>query len=353
MKDKIRFCRSGDGVRIAYSISGKGPILVKAANWISHMEYDRNTPLWKHWYEFLEGRFTLIRYDQRGCGLSDRDIPNFSFEALVEDLHAVTTDARAERFHIVGISQGGPIALAYARRYPQKILSLIIYGSYLQGAMIRAKTQQEVEEANLLVKLVELGWGRDKPDFRQVFSTQFIPDGNLEELQSLNELQRISTSPANAASILECLNHIDISDLAVQITVPALVLHARGDSRVPFEAGRRLAAVLPEAQFVPLESNNHILLGSESAWGQFKAAVLDFLNTNANLLPAADDDPLCKLTMREREIMSLIAKGLSNPEISQMLFISPRTVRNHITNIFAKLNVNTRAKAILIAQKGR
>jgi pimeloyl-ACP methyl ester carboxylesterase len=260
MGSRARFCQSKDGVKIAYSVSGEGPILVKAANWMSHMEYDQHSPLWRHWYEFFEERFTLIRYDQRGCGLSDRNVSTFDFESFVDDIDAVITDVQAEPVVIVGISQGAAIALAYAQRNPQKVCSLILYGSYLRGAIIRAATQQQKEEAELLVNLIELGWGRDTPDFRQVFTTQFIPDGNLEQLRALNELQRISTSPANAAKILNCLNHIDVSALADQINLPTLVLHARGDLRVPFEEGRRLAAAVPKAQFVPLESKNHILL---------------------------------------------------------------------------------------------
>jgi pimeloyl-ACP methyl ester carboxylesterase/DNA-binding CsgD family transcriptional regulator len=355
MKQQIRFCRSHGGARIAYATLGNGPPLVKAANWLSHLEFDLESPVWRHWMEKLSRDHMLIRYDQGGCGLSDWNIDDLSLETWLGELEAVIDALELEKFPLLGISQGGPIAIAYAVKHPERVSRLILYGAYARGGMKRARSEREVEEAQTLIKLVQLGWGKENPAFRQLFTTLFLPKGAPDQLEWFNELQRISTTPANASRILRQFDEIDVSGLAPRIDVPTLVLHAKGDARIPFEEGRLLAAMIPDARFVPLDSANHILLSDEPAWRRFVDEVERFLTIE----PAPVVDPprpvrldlVDTLTRRENEILELIARGLGNPEIAAKLFISPNTLRNHITSIYSKMAVAKRAEAIVRARK--
>jgi DNA-binding SARP family transcriptional activator/pimeloyl-ACP methyl ester carboxylesterase len=277
LRQQIRFCRSCDGVTLAYATVGNGPVLVKAANWLSHLEFDWNSPVWRHWLTELAQKYSLVRYDERGCGLSDWAVEDMSFEAWVRDLEAVVDAAGVERFPLLGISQGGAIAIAYAMRHPEKVSHLILYGSYARGKLMRELTTEQVEEVNVFIQLIRLGWGKEHPAFRQVFSTLFLPEGSAEQIHAFNELQRITSTPENAARIVQGFNTIDVRDLATQIRTPTLVMHARGDLRIPLEEGELLASLIPEARFVALESKNHILLESEPAWQRFLFEVDNFL----------------------------------------------------------------------------
>ncbi len=279
LEQSIRFCQSADGVRLAYATIGAGPPLVKAANWLSHLEFDWQSPIWRHWLIGLAQQHTLIRYDERGCGLSDWNVDDFSFEAWVRDLEAVVDAAGVERFPLIGLSQGGPIAIAYATRHPERVSHLILYGSYARGKLKRDLTAEKIDEVETLVKLIRIGWGRENPAFRQVFTSMFIPDATLEQYRWFNDLQRASASPENAARLVEGFNAIDVRQLAAQLDLPTLVLHARGDMRIPFEEGRLLASLIPGARLVTLESNNHILLEHEPAWQKFLSEVHEFLAT--------------------------------------------------------------------------
>lgn len=352
MKQEIRFCRTPDGVRLAYALAGNGPPLVKAANWLSHIEYEWDRPVWRHWYEALAERYTLIRYDQRGCGLSDRQVDTISFDAWVQDLETIVNTLGLKRFPLLGISQGGSVAAAYAGRHSEKVSHLILYGSYLRGRLKRDMSRKEREETSMLIKLIQMGWGSENPAFRQVFTTLFLPDATLEQIQSLNQHHKDSTSAENAVRIVSCFDRIDVTSLAPEISTPTLILHARDDARIPFEEGRLAAALIPDARFLPLKSRNHILLETEPAWQEFLTAVLKFTGSAA----AGDETALfqallSELTFRERDVLELVAQGLSNQQIADRLFISPKTVRNHITNIFGKLDIKSRPKAIVMARK--
>jgi len=344
---EIQFATSKDGVRIAYSASGNGPVMVKAANWLSHIEFDWNTPVWKHWLNDLSRQTTLVRYDERGCGLSDRDVKDLSFESWVDDLETVVDSMGLDRFPLLGVSQGGAVAIAYAVRHPERVSHLILYGAYGRGRLTRDQSNQAVEEAETMQKLIKLGWGQEHDAFRQVFSCQFMPGATLEQLQAFNELQRISCSPENAARFLDEFNHIDVMGMASQVKCPTLVMHARGDLRVPFDEGRLLAAQIPDARFVPLDSSNHILL-SEPSWDVFMAKVTQFLSETPI---AKQSSLLAELTPREVEVLDHIARGLDNLSISAHLGLQEKTVRNHITHIFDKLAVETRAQAIVLARE--
>jgi serine/threonine protein kinase/DNA-binding SARP family transcriptional activator/pimeloyl-ACP methyl ester carboxylesterase/predicted ATPase len=276
-EQEIHFCLTADNVRLAYAVAGSGPPLVKAANWLSHLEYDWESLVWRHWLQGLSRHHRLIRYDERGCGLSDWDAADMSFDAWLRDLETVVDAAGLDRFPLLGISQGGAVALAYAVRHPERVSHLILYGSYARGKLQRNLSETQLLEVKTLLDLIKIGWGRENPAFRQVFSALFMPDGTPEQIRAFNELQRVSSSPENAARIVSGFNGINVTELARQVSVPTLVLHAREDGRIPFAEGRLLAALIPDARFVPLESKNHILLEHEPAWQQFLTEFYSFV----------------------------------------------------------------------------
>jgi pimeloyl-ACP methyl ester carboxylesterase/DNA-binding CsgD family transcriptional regulator len=356
MQQQIRFCKSADGVRLAYATAGKGPPLVKASNWMSHLEFDWRSPVWRPFLEGLAARYTVIRYDERGCGLSDWNPPDLSFESWVRDLESVVDVVGLRRFPLLGISQGGPIAIAYAVRHPERVSHLVLYGAYARGRLKRDPTPLQLEEARTLLNLIRIGWGRENPAFRQVFTSLFIPDGSFEQFCWFNDLHRVSSSPENAARLAEEFSGIDVTALATKVTAPTIVLHRRHDAAVPFEEGRLMAGLIPDARFVPLEGRNHLLLGGEPALDQFLAEVDDFLSSDPGAADAgraaAAGKPGClpDLTARESEVLDLVARGLDNADIAARLGVSAKTLRNHITNIFSKLNVGSRAQAIVRAR---
>jgi pimeloyl-ACP methyl ester carboxylesterase/DNA-binding CsgD family transcriptional regulator len=341
VQQQIRFCKSFDGVRIAYATSGEGPALVRAPHWLTHLEYEAQSPIWRPWISALSSGRTLVRMDERGCGLADRNVDQITFEAFVRDLEAVVDAAGLERFALLGHSQGGPISIEYAVRHPERVSHLVLLGTYTRGRYKRAPETKEEFEAQL--KLVEVGWGRDDPSYRQFFASQFMPGATLEQLRNLCDLQRMSSHPVDAARIMRSFTEIDISQSAPRVSCPTLVLHARGDLRVPFEEGRKLAAAIPGARFVPLESGNHILISGEPAFGQFLDEVRAFLPGERARFPV--------LTTREAEILEHIAQGLDNGQIAARLTLSEKTVRNHITHIFDKIGVESRAQAIVRARE--
>lgn len=347
MEQCIRFCTTPDGVRLAYAVSGKGPPLVRAPHWLTHLEYDWRSPVWRPWLEHFSSRNTLIRFDARGCGLSDREVSDVSFNAWLSDLESVVHAAGLESFALFGASQAGAIAAAYAVRHAQQVRRLILYGAYVRGRRARASSPRDFEEAETFVHLARVGWGTESPAFRQVFTTLFLPEGTPEQWRWFNDLQRLSASGEMAARILEMTQSIDVGDLAPQVRVPTLVLHAREDARVPFEEGRLFATLIPDAQFVPLESRNHVLLESEPAWRHFTRETQAFLAAGEPQSQAVN----IALTARECQVLELIAQGLANASIHDRLHISPHTLRNHITVIFEKLEVSTRAEAIVKARE--
>jgi DNA-binding winged helix-turn-helix (wHTH) protein/pimeloyl-ACP methyl ester carboxylesterase len=278
ISQSIEFCRSADGVRIAYARSGDGPPLVKAANWLSHLEFEWDSPVWRHWMRELSTSRTLIRYDERGCGLSDWNIDDFSFDAWVHDLEAVVDAAGVDTFALLGISQGAGVAISYAVRYPERVSHLILYGAYSQGWKARAPSRRETQERQALLTLTREGWGRDNPAYRQIFASFFIPGASAEQVNWFNDLCRVSTSPENAVRFMQEFSTIDVDELLPRVSVPTLVIHARNETRAPFEEGRKIASRIEGARFVPVESANHILLEDEPAWRVFQHEVRQFLS---------------------------------------------------------------------------
>ena len=345
-RQRIQFCSSHDGARIAYATSGDGPPLVKVANWLSHLEFDWESPVWSPLLRELSRDHTLVRYDERGCGLSDWSVSDLSFEAWVRDLETVVDATGFESFPLLGISQGASIAIAYAVRHPERVTHLIIHGGYARGRLKRSATRDKWEEAETMNKLAELGWGQENPAFRQFFTTQFIPGGTPEQHRWFNELERISTSPANAGRFMRVFNEIDVEALLSQVRSPTLVLHTTRDARVPFDEGRLIASRIPDARFVPLESDNHLLLESELGWKRWLDELRAFLPSRRSAGTAFD-----VLTPRERELVELIAQGRDNAQTAAHLGLSEKTVRNHVTRIFSKLDVENRGQAIVRARE--
>ncbi|HXG37033.1 MAG TPA: alpha/beta fold hydrolase [Dehalococcoidia bacterium] len=274
-RQTIRFCTTSDGVRIAYGTVGEGPPIVKAPNWLTHLEYEWQNPVWRHWWQELAVDHQVIRFDQRGCGLSDWDVEDLSFQSWVRDLETVVEASGVGKFALLGISQGGAVAIEYAVRHPEKVTHLILCGAYTRGW---AKRGHSLPEHEAVLTLIREGWGRDNPIYRQLFTLTFMPEATPEQIHWFNELQRVSTSAPNAARLRTASGQIDVLDRLPLVSVPTLVLHARGDERVPFDQGRQLASLIPNARFVPLDSRNHLTLEDEPAWPRLLAEVRAFLS---------------------------------------------------------------------------
>ena len=345
----IRFCTSRDGTRLAYAVTGSGPPLVRAPHWLSHLEYEYESLVWRQWISALSAEHRLLRMDLRGCGLSDREVANLSFDAYVSDLEAVVDAAGyTAPFAIFGHSQSAAIAIAYAAAHPQRVSHLVILGGYTRGVMMRNLPPERVAEAEALVKLIEVGWGSDDASYRSLFSMKFLPGGTLEQIASMSELQRMSCDAASAVRIVNSFYGIDVRHLAPRVRCPTLIFHARGDRRVPFEEGRLMAGLIPDARFVPLETDNHILVPQEPAYGEFLSAMRDFLPQAPG---AAARQAFASLTSREAAIVEGIARGHDNARIAADLGVSEKTVRNNVSRIFDKLGVTTRAEAIVRARE--
>lgn len=276
-RQHIAFCRGADGVRLAYAVAGDGPPLVRAANWMTHLGYDIESPVWRHWVRDLALAHTFIRYDERGCGLSDWDTGDFTFDDWVTDLESVVEALGLERFPLLGVSQGGAVAVAYAARHPDRVSHLVLCGAYARGRAVRAVGEDEKRAAALDLDLARVGWGRDDPAFRQVFAAQFQPDGTRADWEAFDHLQRRTTSPENAVRFLDEFGRIDVRDDAKRVSCPTLIMHSADDHRVPMRYGEELAALIPDSRLVALNSNNHLLTESEPAWQMFRTELAAFL----------------------------------------------------------------------------
>lgn len=345
---RIRYVRTTDGVQLAWAEAGAGPVLIKAANWLTHLEYEWESPVWRHWIRFFTDHFRYIRYDERGCGMTDPNVGDLSLERWVEDVEAVVAAADSlGPFALLGISQGAAICVAYAVRHPERVAKLILYGGYARGPFRRGDPDRE-SFYRAMIDLVRLGWGSDNPTFRQVFTSRFLPGGTDEQIGWYNDLCRKTTSPEIAARLLESRTTIDVTALLGEVRTPTLVLHSRDDDVVPIAEGHILAAGIPGAQFIELDSKNHVLLETEPAWERFCDEVLEFLGRQG--LTRGEDPAFASLSPREREVLALLTEGFGNARIAEHLSISEKTVRNHVSNLFDKLGVWTRAQAIVFAR---
>lgn len=278
VEQEVRYCAAPDGVCVAYALAGNGPPLVKAANWLTHLEQEWDSPIWSHWLHALARDHTLIRYDERGCGQSDWDVPEFGFEAWVDDLELVVDSAAIdEPFPLLGISQGGAVAIAYAVRHPERVTHLVLAGAYARGRVIRAESPEAQEEAALDLEVGKVAWRRSDDTYRQVFASQFLPGGSRELWDAFNRLQRSTTSTENVVAFLDVFAHIDVTRIAPRVACPTLVVHSRDDVRVPRSQARELVNLIPGSRLVMLNSRNHILTADEPAWPAFLAELRGFL----------------------------------------------------------------------------
>ncbi|HEX6834771.1 MAG TPA: alpha/beta fold hydrolase [Rudaea sp.] len=349
MRQQVRYVTTADGVNLAWSALGRGLPLVKAATWLTDLQYDLESPVWLHWIRFLSEHFRCIRYDERGCGMSDRDVPDLSSAHWVGDLEAVVEAAGIDRpFALLGMSQGAATAIQYAVAHPSRVSHLILYGGYAVGPN-RSDDPQRREMYRAVSDVVRLGWGSGNPAFRQLFTSRFAPGGTQAQLDWFNELCRRTTSPENAGRLLAARGEIDVRALLPQVRVPTLVLHADNDHIAPLAQGRALAAQIPGAQFVQLESHNHVLLENEPAWHALQRALLDFTGQSGEgAKPSAPS-----LTARERKLLALLGEGQSNAQIAFALGIAEKTVRNHFSNLYRKLGVRSRVEALVRSQAMR
>ncbi len=367
MEQRIQFCRTTDGVALAYAIVGQGYPLVRVVGGLTHLEYEWQSPIWRETIEGLARDFELIRYDGRGMGLSDRRVMTHGVGEWTLDLEAVIEATGREHVALLGISQGGSAAVSYAVRHPERVSHLVLYGAFGRS-FIPIEREENRRLVESMVTMIKWGWGRNEaaadPAFRQVFTSMYVPGATAEQMRWYDDLQYHSTSSENAAALLEAIARVDITDLLSAVAAPTLVLHRRGDRVTPFEWGRRLAAAIPDARFVPLEGDNHLFLAGEPELAAFFDAIRDFVrgpcagDTPARerspvATPAAARGPLAGsealLTDRELEVLRLLASGKTNKEIAADLVLSVHTIERHVVNIYAKIGARGRADATAYA----
>jgi pimeloyl-ACP methyl ester carboxylesterase/DNA-binding CsgD family transcriptional regulator len=349
MKQSVHYVSTTDQVSLAWAALGQGKPLVKAATWLTHLQYDLESPIWSHWVRFLGEHFRYIRYDERGCGMSDRQVRDLELPQWVDDLENVIDAAQVTQpVVLLGISQGAATVIRYAIRHPERVSHLILYGGYAVGGL-RSGDPQRLDLYKAVMDVVRLGWGSDNPAFRQLFTSRFVPRGSQAQLDWFNELCRRTTSAENAGALLQARGNVDGRDCLALVRTPTLVLHANRDQIAPLSQGRYLASHIPDATFVQLDSDNHVLLEDEPAWQQFQQAVLEFTGQSSDTRVA--DPSLSPLTARERVALRLLCEGRSNAQIAWELGLSEKTVRNHLSNLYRKLGVRSRAEAIVHAHR--
>lgn len=345
-RQQIRFATTSDGIKIAMASSGRGYPLVRAAHWMTHLEWDWQTPVWAPWLEALSSRCELHRYDARGCGLSDRQPGSVTLDGMVADLEAVVEAAGLDRFALLGASQGGAVSIAYTARHPDRVSHLVLLDAFARGLLVRQNDPAVRDTVDAMGRLMLSGWGQGNAAFRQMFTTQFFPTATREQADAFNDMQRLSCAPDIARQLMLAFAGLDASSSLAAIRCPALVLHCRGDARVPFEEGRRVAAGIEGARFEPLDSMNHVPLAGEPAFEQALGLIFDFLPAGADASGA-----FAALSRRERDMVELIARGLDNAQIAAHLGLAEKTVRNNVSLVFEKLGAENRAQAIVRARE--
>jgi pimeloyl-ACP methyl ester carboxylesterase/DNA-binding CsgD family transcriptional regulator len=350
-QQQVRFCRAADGVRIAYAVHGQGPALLISTCWLSHLQFDWESPVWRHFLTDLGEFATVVRFDERGHGLSDWDVTDHSLEARIGDLEAVADAAGLDRFALMAMAQGGPVAITYAARHVERVSQLLFYGSYSSAA--QGLTSDDLELEDTFGQLIKLGWARPDSTFRRVFTSLMIPDASEEQMRWLDDLQRVAVSASTAYLARQQRFAADADHLLPGLDVPTLILHSVGDRMNPFSYGRHLASSIANARLVPLESQNHIVLENETAWPVFIDEVRRFLGAaDSDEGDGSHEQPVEQvLSPRELEVLRLVATGQDNDEIAADLHLSTRTVERHLQNIYAKLGLQGRSARVAAAAR--
>jgi pimeloyl-ACP methyl ester carboxylesterase/DNA-binding CsgD family transcriptional regulator len=344
LRPEIRFCTAADGTKLAVGTYGSGPPLVRAGTWLTHVEYDATSPLSAHWGEELSRRHRYVTYDGRGCGLSDREVHEISLDVFVADLEAVIDGLGLERFPLLGMSMGAPVAVAYAAKHPERVSRLVLHGGFHRSYLSsRNPDPRIVEEADVLLKSARLGWGTGSPALRQVFVAKFMGESTEAQRHAFDERQRLTSTAEVAEKYLRAMFALDVKDVAPRVSCPTIAFHSRGDQLILFEQGRKLAALIPGARFVPLESKNHVPFREEPAWHALVAALRPFLDEEAGATSLA---PAKELTSRQLDVLRGVARGLTDKEIASELSLSPRTVEMHVARVLAALDCANRAEAV-------
>ena len=344
LRPDIRFCAAADGVKLAVATYGSGPPLVRAGTWLTHVEHDATSPLSAHWCEELAKRHLYVTYDGRGCGLSDRVVGDLSLDLFVADLEAVVDGLGLERFPLLGMSMGAPVAVAYAAKHPERVSRLILHGGFPRSYLSVTNPDPRVlEEADVLFKSARLGWGTGSPALRQVFVAKIIGQPTEAQRQAFEERQRVTSTAEVAEQYLRAMFAFDVKALAPRVSCPTLAFHSRGDQLVILEQGRKLAALIPGARFVPLDSQNHVPFREEPAWQVLVATLRPFLDEEAG---HGAPPPAKPLTSRQLDVLRGVARGLTDKEIASELDLSPRTVEMHVARALAALEAANRAEAV-------
>jgi pimeloyl-ACP methyl ester carboxylesterase/DNA-binding CsgD family transcriptional regulator len=352
MNQSIRFYATPDGVQLAYAVSGEGSPLVMAATWLTHLEHQWESLAWRPWLDAFTREHKVLRHDSRGCGLSDRSTKNLSFETWVRDLECTVEAAGFRRFSMVGTCWGGPIAIEYAARHPEKVTHLVLYGTYARGTQRRGNSPNDKARARVMSDLTRVGWAQEDHAFLQLWASRFQPGGTLDHRRSWCDQMRAATCADTAIRLFQIGGDVDVREAARKIKCPVLIVHPERDVNVPIDEGRLLASLIPHCRFVQLDTENHMPLADEPAWEKLVAEVRSFLAQPEDGLAAGHKClPFGMLTPRERVILEGIAEGLGNAEIAGSLCLSEKTVRNHITRVFDKICVEHRYQAIVLARE--
>jgi pimeloyl-ACP methyl ester carboxylesterase/DNA-binding CsgD family transcriptional regulator len=349
MDQRIAFVRSKDNTNIAYAQSGHGPPLVRAGTWLTHVHHDWDSPIWSHWLRFMSAQHTLVRYDPRGCGLSQSDVDRISFDDWVDDLEAVVDKLALKSFPLVGMSQGAAVAVEYAIRHPERVSQLILYAPLMTGW--RGRTDAASMQWSAMEQLVLGGWGEANMAFPAMFAHLFMPESPPETKVWYAELQRKSATKEVASRFMNVLADLSKFSRLKQVQAPTLVIQIAREQVINPQSVIGVAGEIPGSQFVSIGSSNHILVENEPGWQEFKAVFARYVPGVERQSNPVASQLLHSLSAREQEILARIAKGLSNQAIADELHISEKTVRNHITNIFEKLDVSSRAQAIVLAKE--
>jgi pimeloyl-ACP methyl ester carboxylesterase/DNA-binding CsgD family transcriptional regulator len=351
MEQNIRFCTTVDGAKLAYAVSGDGPPLVLTTPWLTHLAPQWRSLAWEPWLETFCNEYKLLRYDLRGCGLSDRNT-DLSFEAWIRDFEAVVDAAGFEQFSVLAGCQQGPVAIAYAARHPERVRKLVLFATYSQGRLRRPDPPVEVEKTRTVASLLPLGWGQEDNALLQIWAHAFQPRGTPAHWRAWCNVQRAATSAETAARMLDIGWNVDVREAARNIKCPVLLMHPARDAVVPIEAGRTLVSLIPGARFVEIDSDNHMPLADEPSWPRLVSEVRSFLGEPTPAVAAGGRAlALEELTPRERTVLEGIAEGLDNAELAAALGLAEKTIRNHVTRLFDKIRVKHRYEAIVRARE--